>query len=331
MSKRTRSLLVFAAKVLVAGVLITLLVRSKSLDFGALGVVLHSPALFAGNLATWFLSGIVFSTTRWKFLLRIPGARISLARATMLQLVAVFFNVVIPGSVGGDVIKNLYVARDEPPEKRTTIVLLAFVERFLGLAGLVALCAVVTFARIDVLWPDPLFRPMVVTVALLALATLVGPALGILVVRKWGDRVEARIGGGTSFVARTSRQLVASARLVASGPGWLLGALVASMGTHATGLSLFIALTHAITHQDVSYGQLATVYPSGVLSLVLPISPAGFGVGHLAFDRLFAAIGLTGGATVFNVFILGQMAPSVLGVIPYLAMRRSLPKEASPA
>jgi hypothetical protein len=63
----------------------------------------------------------------------------------------------------------------------------------------------------------------------------------------------------------------------------------------------------------------------------LPISPGGFGVGHLAFDRLFAAIGLTGGATVFNVFILGQMAPSLIGVVPYLMMRRTLPQEAPPS
>jgi hypothetical protein len=168
-------------------------------------------------------------------------------------------------------------------------------------------------------------------VGLLALATLVAPALGILAVRRWGDRVEERIGGGTTFVARMARQLVASARLVAHGPLALLGALVASMGTHASGITLFVALTRAVTGQNVTVGQIATVYPSGILSLVLPIAPGGFGVGHLAFDRLFAAIGLTGGATVFNVFILGQMAPAVIGVIPYLALRRNIPKDGGDA
>src|SRR5579864_2156945 len=209
MSKRTKSVLLFAAKVALATTLITLLVRSHALDFGALSVLLRSPALFAGNLVTWTLSGAVFSTMRWRFLLRIPGVRVPVGRSVALQLIAVFFNVVIPGSVGGDVLKGLYVARDEPPEKRTTIVLIAFVERFLGLAGLVALCGLVTLARIDVLWPDPLFRPMVVTVGLLALATIAAPALGILAVRRWGDRVEQRIGGGTTFIARMARQLVA--------------------------------------------------------------------------------------------------------------------------
>ena len=48
-------------------------------------------------------------------------------------------------------------------------------------------------------------------------------------------------------------------------------------------------------------------------------------MGHVAFDRLFALVGLTGGANVFNVFLISQGAPALLGVIPYLAMRRSAP------
>jgi uncharacterized membrane protein YbhN (UPF0104 family) len=326
MEKRTKNAIFFALKVLVAGVLITLLVRSKSLDFGALKVLFENPLLFLGNFVCWLLSGVILAVTRWRLLLRLAGARVPLGRALMLQLTAIFFNVVIPGSVGGDFVKALYVARDEAPEKRTTIVLIAFLERFLGLAGLVGFCTIVTLFRLDVLWPDPNFRPMVITVGFLACATIIGPAIGVLAVRRWGDRVEKLFGGGTSFVARMGRQLVASARLVAAGPLVLLGALGLSMTTHACGITLFIALTRTITGQDVTYGQLATVYPMGILSLVLPISPGGFGVGHLAFDRLFAAVGLTGGATVFNVFLLGQLSPSVIGVIPYLALRRSLPK-----
>jgi len=65
--------------------------------------------------------------------------------------------------------------------------------------------------------------------------------------------------------------------------------------------------------------------------MILPISPAGLGVGHVAFDRLFSMIGLHDGATVFNVYLIGQLTPCLLGVIPYLALRRTgkLPTEAS--
>ena len=60
----------------------------------------------------------------------------------------------------------------------------------------------------------------------------------------------------------------------------------------------------------------------GMLSVVLPISYAGFGVGHVAFDQLFALCGMTGGATVLNNYLIGQTVPCLVGVVPYLALRR---------
>ena len=74
--------------------------------------------------------------------------------------------------------------------------------------------------------------------------------------------------------------------------------------------------------RDVPLSAIASIFPLGVLTLIPPVSPAGIGVGHVAFDRLFAIIGLSGGATVFNVFLVGQIAPQLLGVFPYLALRR---------
>jgi uncharacterized membrane protein YbhN (UPF0104 family) len=117
-------------------------------------------------------------------------------------------------------------------------------------------------------------------------------------------------------------QLVGAVRLLASGPKQLLVALGLSMVIHAASMAFFTLLTVVITGQDVAYTTVATVFPLGILTMVLPITPAGLGVAHVAFDRLFTAIGLTGGATVFNVYLLGTIAPSLVGVFPYLALKR---------
>ena len=158
-------------------------------------------------------------------------------------------------------------------------------------------------------------------VALLAVITIVGPAVALVIVRRQGDRLD-RWTGGTTKVAKLLNQLVAAARLVSAGPRYLLMTLGISMAMHAGAMLLFTTLTNAITQQGVSLSALATIYPLGIITVVLPVSPAGIGVGHVAFDRLFALIGLEGGATVFNVFLIGQMAPCLLGVIPYLALKR---------
>ena len=35
---------------------------------------------------------------------------------------------------------------------------------------------------------------------------------------------------------------------------------------------------------------------------------------------LFGAIGLKGGATIFNVYLIGQIVPALSGVVPYLPL-----------
>ena len=254
--------------------------------------------------------------------MRIAGVHVSFLKMLQLQLMGLFFAVVIPGNVGGDVIKSLYVSRDVSPEKRPGIFLVAFADRVLGLAGLVTIATLIIAVRGPTLWSDPqLGRPAAVT-ALLALAALGGPALLLLAMRFAGARLEA-IVSGPSRIAKVLAQLVAALRLMSGEPKRLVYALLLTMATHATSIGWFTILTRAATGQDASIAAVATVFPIGLLTVVIPISPAGMGVGHVAFDRLFAAIGLTGGATVFNIFLLGQMVPCLFGVIPYLLLKRA--------
>jgi uncharacterized protein (TIRG00374 family) len=331
LNPRIKSSAIFAAKVAVAVTLITWLVRSGMLKFGALSIFLERPILLVADLAL-FATAVVTGTLRWRALLELAGARIPFWRALQLQLTALFFNVVVPGNVGGDVVKALYVARDEEASKRTTILLIVFVERLVGMGALVLVASAVAVLRGPMLWQNPQLRQLAIAVALLGFCTLVGPALVVVAMRRAGDRLESWTSG-TTFIAKLSNRLVASARLLSAGPKNLLVALGLSMLAHAATMAFFTVLTRVLLSQDVPFSSIATVFPLGILTMILPISPAGLGVGHVAFDRLFAMIGLHDGATVFNVYLIGILAPCLLGVFPYLALRRSgkLPDGESPA
>lgn len=320
MSGRAKNLLVFGLKVAVAAALLTWLVRSGSLDFGALGQMLRSPALVAMDLAVFVLATL-FGALRWRALLTLVDVRPRFGRLLQLQLSALFFNVVIPGNVGGDVVKALYVARDARPEARPTILLIVFIERLLGLVGLVVLGSAVVLARGASIWSQPLLRPLAITVLVLGGGTAAGFATFVVVMRTAGERI-ASWTGGTTKLGRLLTQLVGALRLVSAGPSALGRAVLFSLGIHALGIGFFTVLVRELGGHAVGFGEMATVYPLGILSLILPVSPSGLGVGHVAFDKLFHAIGLDGGATVFNVYLLGTIAPYLLGVVPYLALKR---------
>jgi uncharacterized protein (TIRG00374 family) len=320
-ARTLRSWATLALKIAVAAIAIGYLLRSKSLDFGALLILVKRPGLFALNFAVWAVAAVVLATLRWRILLGLADARPAFGKLLRLQLIALFFNVVVPGNIGGDVMKGFYVARDEAPEKRPTILLIILVDRIVGLAGLIGIASLSALIRSDILASSPQTKPLLYTIGLLAAGTFGGPIVFLVVMRFAKGWLE-RWTSGPSKLSKLLAQLTKSVALVSEKPQILLLAVLVSMCIHAMAMLYFAILTRAIVDVPVDTGLVAAVFPIGMLSIVLPISPGGVGVGHVAFDGLYKLIGLDGGATVFNVYLIGQIALSALGVIPYLGLKR---------
>lgn len=319
MSRRHVSVLV---RVVIAVLLLVWLVRSGALDFGALAIFFERPALLVANLAM-FVGTYLIATVRWRLLLKTGGVALSFRRALQLTFTGAFLNVVAPGNVGGDVVKAIYVARDVAPALRTNVYLVAILDRLLAIAGLVAVAVVLNVvARAgagDAKLGDP-----TTAIAVLALVTLVLPIAGLVLVRRFGKRFENTTETSSGF-AKLLARLVAATRIVSERPAALVIGLALSIAIHVCGIVWFSVVASAVLDQHVSVSQMAAVYPLGMLSVVLPISYAGFGVGHIAFEKLFAMVGLTGGANVLNVYLIGQIVPCLFGVVPYLLLKREAP------
>ena len=262
MNPRVKSGAIFAAKVIVAATLIGWLIRSGVLKMGALSIFLERPILLVADLSL-FAFAVMMGTLRWRALLVLAGAKIPLGRAIQLQLTALFFNVVIPGNVGGDVVKALYVAREQEPSKRTADP----ADRIRRAPGRArrprargdrrrASCAGRSSGG------RPQLRQLAMAVGFLGVCTVVGPALFVLGMRRAGDRLEAWTSG-TTVIAKLAGRLVAAARLLSAGPKQLVLALGLSMLAHAGTMTFFTVLTRVITEQDVPFSSVATVFPLG--------------------------------------------------------------------
>src|SRR6202035_1444589 len=85
---------------------------------------------------------------RWKLLLEAQEIWLPYGRAWGLTMVGMLFNVVIPGAVGGDLIKGYYITRAASGRKShaaTTILM----DRVVGLIGLLFLGAVMALANLN--------------------------------------------------------------------------------------------------------------------------------------------------------------------------------------
>ena len=78
--------------------------------------------------------------------------------------------------------------------------------------------------------------------------------------------------------------------------------------------------------------QLATQFflmPIGLITIAIPIAPGGIGIGHVAFESLYLLASHSGGADIFNLFVIVQLSVFLLGGIPYflLSGEYKVPKE----
>lgn len=97
---------------------------------------------FVAGLAAAIV-GLVLGAVRWRILLRAYGAVTppTLARATRLYFIAVFYNTFFPGGVAGDIVRGV-VTRDAFANRGATESLaVVLVERALGLLGVFVLVA----------------------------------------------------------------------------------------------------------------------------------------------------------------------------------------------
>jgi uncharacterized protein (TIRG00374 family) len=101
------------------------------------------PAVIASAILLFFLSQVIIAL-RWYMLLRLQGIEIGSWPAIKLTFVGLFYNNILPSSMGGDAIRAWYVTKHTP--KRLEAVFAVFVDRVVGLVGLVLMAVIAYFA-----------------------------------------------------------------------------------------------------------------------------------------------------------------------------------------
>src|SRR5207253_6687591 len=102
---------------------------------------------------TWIIFGWlcygaveVLATVRWQMLLRIQGITLNWLRTLGIVMIGLFFNMFLPGLVGGDAVR-LYFVFQCVPGRKMRATLSVVMDRFLGLFSILFLAGVSLLLR----------------------------------------------------------------------------------------------------------------------------------------------------------------------------------------
>jgi uncharacterized membrane protein YbhN (UPF0104 family) len=318
-----RSLLVNAGLVVIGFALLGVAIWSNREKLGEVFRHKVDFRLFAAAFVIYVVA-LMATFVRWFTLVRAVGLKFHLLDAIKLGFIGNIFNLVIPGAVGGDVIKAVFLARAHPKAKASAVASMV-IDRLLGLAGLFLLAGVAggfAFSRanvqirvlIAIVWG-------LLFVGLGGLVVLFTPQLYPIL-----DRLAAR----RAKLARIVKELESAASAYRSRAGLIVGCLVASACIHSLYVTAFYVVSRAIFDDLPSFGEHFLIVPLVLFSTAVPLPFGALGLTEIVSGRLFA-LGRTGdaalaaaadGTIAMMAFRTIMYASGALGLIIYLTNLR---------
>ena len=280
-----------------------------------------------------FVLAVMTIITRWWRLLALAGCPTSWGNALRLTFLGLFFNNVLPGATGGDVVKGLAVAHENKGRGAEALVTV-LVDRVFGMIALALVALFVILVAPFVVREDGGLKSLVQ----LRASLLWGLAVCVMGVVLYASKTFRRRTGLSALVDRLPlseklRSLDRAALLYLKQPRPVAIAFLISFVNHVlVTLGVFVlggAL--GVPRADVSLTDYFVLVPVANLISAVPLAPGGWGVGELAFQALFRMIGASPamGVAVSVTFRLSQLAIGLLGgVFLLLPSSRSELREA---
>lgn len=248
--------------------------------------------LFRGMKLSWFSLALgmyfvlmVITVVRWRMLLHSQAIDIPFGTAFELTFIGLFFNNVVPGLTGGDVVKALYVARrvHEPTRGVISVIL----DRIIGLF---ALCLVAAVAIVFNLQKPEFQSAARVVYIVVGVSVAAGCIFFSKRLRKWLllDRLLNLLP-----LKKVLQEADHAFLLYRNHKRTLLNAVLISMVSHLFGVAAYVCLGRGLGLQASVIDYYALV-PVVNMILAIPLTPGAIGVSETMFMKFLALAGVPG-------------------------------------
>lgn len=239
--------------------------------------------LLFGLGAACYFATVLVAGARWWWLLRVNGLAVTLPEALRFTWIGVFFNTVVPGATGGDVVKALYIMKHCPGQRAPAIVSV-IVDRVLGLASLAILGAIVVLFALDRFADIAIAIWSVIGGLCVLFAIAFSRRLRSLVrLKQLLDLLPRKVGG----MLRTVDEAVFVYR---EHKNVILASLLAGVFNHVASVMSVVLVGDALG-VGMPWTEYFVLVPVINIISAVPLMPNGWGLGEALYQNLFATYG----------------------------------------
>jgi len=312
-------------KIFFAVALVYWLVQSGKIDFFALKNFLSGPVILICLLLVF--SNILLATYRWHMLLKTQGISVPFSQTFRLSTIGIFFNFAIPGGVGGDVIKAFYATKNYP-DKKSQAVLTILMDRMVGLFTIVFMALVALLFHGKETFSNAVLNYILITTC------IVFSIFSAFWVVTFSRTAVSKISNSTIFkkipFGDKLLKLVQLLSFYKDHKNIFFKTVFISFLAQITSICFFIYGGNVLSSSPVDFSIYFFVVPIGFIVTAIPISPAGVGVGQIAFMKLFNIAQKTEsplGANLATAFQVFCFCVGLIGAYYYVRFKQHVPKK----
>jgi glycosyltransferase 2 family protein len=287
-----------------------------------------NPWPFALACLIWVVA-LFITFFRWYILVRAQDLPFTVRSAVRLGLVSYFFNSILPGSVGGDILKAVAVARDQ--SRRTVAVATILIDRVIGLwalAWLVALAGGIFWALRD---PHVVGNKAVQTIVLLTTAIVLASAVVWSLMGLFSPERSEAIALKLARVPKVGHSLAELWRAC-----WLYRrkktAVAAALGMTLVGHLGWVFIFHLCVSSfpdidSATFPEHLLIVPVGMTAQALFPLPGGVGGGEAAYGWLYTLLGRAAIGGILGCLVQRVIAWGIgfIGYLVYTRMKKEIP------
>jgi uncharacterized protein (TIRG00374 family) len=266
-----------------------------------------------------FLCSLMITYLRWYLLVRVIEPKFTLKSTMVLGFIGYVFNLVIPGAVGGDLIKAAYLVRMHI--RKTQAVASMVIDRIVGLLGLFVLAGIAGAMSWGVATPE---------VRNLIIAAWVASGLGFLALAVIFTQAATRLfpgllgsgHGRLGLIVNELREMSSTYRRRLDVVGIGLASAVFGHGLNVLafyliGRMLFPAMTTTLSDHYL-------MVPLTLFTMAVPLPFGALGLSEGVGDQLGKLVGHPSGALAMMGFRVVMYACGLISACVYLANLREV-------
>lgn len=276
----------------------------------------HLPLLLLSGTA--FIISQMLAAFRLVLLLRMIDLRLSFSRVFKLTMIGSFFNIVIPGMVGGDIVKGAYLFKSEEDRhgRSSGIVLM---DRLLGFVALLFIGAVsiiyLYLRKRETLLP---YINEFILVFLTSVGVLMLFALFVLFGKKRQFRVKAKAIASALFKKTIFYHMTDAIGALTKRRRVLAEAFCISLGVQAIALAGLLVLIRLVPGNLPDIAALTAVSSLVLLFGIIPVTPGNIGWTELVASIGWSVVGSAAGGVIFFYWRIVSILFSLPGGLLYL-------------